>query len=226
MIPSLIFLLLRRYGQRHPEKAARLRAAAGFAARIGLLLLLTGFLALSTSSQERLLQYTIKRSGSAIGVLTVREIRTGNHLSLKMQSTATTRFLFTIQLQALEEAVFENGALTYSHFYQKVNNSERVNTQMQATAVGYKVSGGAVQELKQGPITYNMVCLYGTEPVQVRQVFADKYHRFVPIEVQGPHHYKITFPDGAANEYFYRNGVCISVALNNTWFSVKMELKN
>jgi hypothetical protein len=227
MLPSLVFLLLRRYQKRHPEKARLLCVRFYFVARAALALLLTAGMALYAFSQERVLHYIVKRNGNAVGSLVVNENKEGDRTTYKLKSVVKSSFLFTLTVKAIEEAIYENGILTYSFFYQKVNSSERVNTKIQATGAAYKLTGK--QEtllLKRYPITFNMVCLYTLEPVHERQVFMDKYQKFVPIETIGPHHYKIVFPDGAFNEYYYQAGICVKVKLNSTWFSAEMELKN
>lgn len=197
------------------------------AVRLLLLLLFTAGGATYAFSQERVLHYTIKRGGDAVGLMTVSEIKEGNRIALKLQSAVKTSLLFTINVKALEEAVYENGVLTYSRFYQKVNSSERANTHIRASGAAYKVtSKQETAVLKQYPITYNMVCLYTMEPLHVRNIFMDKHRQFVPIEMTGPHRYKITFPDGGYNEYWYQNGICIRIKMNSTWFNIEMELKN
>ena len=227
MLPSLILLLLRRYQKRHPEEARLLCTRFYFVARVALLLLLTTGIALYAFSQERALRYVIKRNGNAVGNLVVKETKEANRTVYKMQSLVKSNFLFTLTVKAIEEAIYENGNLTYAFFYQKVNSSERVNTKIQATGAAYKVTDKQeITLLKRYPITYNMVCLYTMEPEHVRQVFMDKYRKFVPIETISPHHYKIVFPDGASNEYRYRDGVCVNIKLHGTWFSAVMELEN
>ena len=197
-----------------------------FVARMVLLLLLTTGVMCYAFAQERVFQYVVKRNGDRIGDMVVKENKEGNRVTYKMQSAVKTSFLFTITARALEEAVYENGILTYSHFYQKVNSNERVNTEIQASRNGYVViSKQDVSALKSYPITYNMVRLYTTEPLHQASVFADKFQRFVSIETIHPHQYKITFPDGNYNEYQYQAGVCTLVKLNSTWFNAEMELK-
>jgi hypothetical protein len=227
MLPSLLFLLLRRYQRKHPEKARLFCTRLHVAARVVLLVLLTAGIAVYAFSQERVLHYVVKRNGNSIGNLVLKETKADNRTTYKLQSAVKSSFLFTLTVKALEEAIYENGILTYSLFYQKVNSSERANTRIQATGAAYKVT--EKQEttlLKRYPITYNMVCLYTMEPAHVRQVFMDKYQKFVPIETISPHHYKIVFPDGASNEYYYQAGICVKVKLNSTWFSAVMELHN
>jgi len=226
MIPSLLFLLVRRYQKRHPQAVRRLASRLRFAARIGLLLLLMTGVAIYAFSQERVLPYIIKRSGTTVGNLIVRENRTGNQISYKLQSVVKSSFVFTVTVKTQEEAIYDNGVLTYLRFYQTLNNSERVNTKIEATTNGYMlVSEKESKPIYKDPITYNQICLYTVEPLHLKKVFADKFKQFIPIEIISPHHYKITFPDGASNEYFYQDGICVKAKLNTTWFTAEMELK-
>jgi hypothetical protein len=226
MIPSLIILLLRRYQKRHPEKVRHLVVRLRFAARIALLLLAMTGIALYAFAQDRVLQYTVKRSGTMVGNLVVKEKKTDDRITYHLQSAVKSSFLVTVAVHATEEAVYEKGILTYSRFYQKVNNNERVNTYIHATGSDYTVISKTEKKLlKKYPITYNMVCLYTMEPLHVTTVFSDKFRKFLPIETVGPHHYRIRFPEGGDNEYYYQSGLCVKVKLNGTWFSAEMELK-
>lgn len=227
MIPSLLLLLWHRYQKNHPEKGPQLTRHLYLLLRIVLLLVIMTGVTLYAFSQERVLQYTIKRGGSPVGSLVVKESKADNEITYKLQSAVKTSFLFTITVKALEEAVYQNGILTYSRFYQKVNSNERVNTEIQANGKMYVlIDKQEAKPLNRYPITYNMVCLYTIEPLHHTRIFADKYQQFVPIENPKPHQYKITFPDGNYNEYYYQAGICTHVEFNSTWFSAEMELKH
>jgi hypothetical protein len=227
MIPSLIFLLLRRYHRRHPEAARRLRGHLRFAARLALVLLLTAGIACYAFAQERVLQYAVKRNGNPVGTLALTESKGGNRIVYKLQSVIKTSFLCTIAAKGVEEAVYENGVLVQSFFYQKVNGNERVNTRMQAAGNGYTVvSHSKTKSLRRYPITYNMVCLYTLEPLHRTTVFSDRFQEFLPVETLRPHQYKVTFPDGAYSEYRYQNGLCTNIKIHGTLFSAEMSLKN
>ncbi|HUP12096.1 MAG TPA: DUF6134 family protein [Niastella sp.] len=227
MLPSLIFLLLRRYQQKHPENAKLLFSRLRFAARIGLLLLLTVCMALYARAQVLVLQYQVSRGSALVGTLVVQESKQNGQVRYKLQSAIQTSFLFTITGKVIEEAVYENGILIYARMYQKLNNKEQVNTEIKAQGNRYHVTSRAVTKpLNNYPITYNLVCLYTVEPLHRTTVFVEKFQRFVPIETLGPHQYKVTFPDGAYNEYYYKAGICIKVKVSTTWFRAEMNLKS
>lgn len=226
MLLSLLFLMLRRYHQKYPEKAQLFFVRLRFVARVVFLILLMAGIAVYAFSQERVLQYIVKRNGDAVGNMIFKEIKDSNRVTYKLQSEVKTSFVFTITVKAIEEATYENGILTYSRFYQKVNSNERVNTEIQASGRGYLViSRQNVKPLNSYPITCNLICLYTMEPLHQTRIFSDKFQQFISIENVGLHHYRIKFPDGNYNEYFYQSGTCIKVKLNSTWFCAEMELK-
>ena len=83
-----------------------------------------------------------------------------------------------------------------------------------------------VEENIQRPaIGYNMVCLYTIEPVQNRQVYCDKYQKFLPIQKIEEHHYRIRFPDDNTNDYYYQNGQCAKIKVDRSFYSVVMEAR-
>jgi len=91
----------------------------------------------------------------------------------------------------------------------------------------YAISSGTLQEtLSSYPITYNMICLYDKEPVDVPKVYSDKFQQFLPIQTVADHHYRIKFPDGNFNEYYYKEGRCVRVEVHNSLFRSTFELQN
>ena len=76
------------------------------------------------------------------------------------------------------------------------------------------------------PISYNMICLYAKEPVGVPIVYSDKFQQFLDILPVGDRHYRVRFPDGNYNEYFYKDGLCTRVEIHHRLFRSSFELQN
>jgi hypothetical protein len=226
MIPALIFLLLRRYRRTHSEKAERLSATLGKTSKIVLLclhLMLVYYIALPQNTH---IVYSIKRKGNEVGTMSVLQQSSNNKTWLRLESQITIRLLLSITAKALEEAVFENGILQSSSVYQKLNGNERVNKKTKLADSTYIVTNGSRSEiLKNYPIQFNMVCLYHHEPLKIANVYSDKFQRLLPIQILGDHHYKIVFPDGNYNEYFYSNGLCSRVEVHHSLYRSSFELK-
>lgn len=227
MIPTIIYLLMRRYRKTNPAKAEELailmRKTSKFIL-VFVLLILTCYLAFSQASQ---LQYSIKRKGTQIGLISFSQQSVGNKRVFKIDSEIKTRILFLFTAIGREESVFENDVMVSSSVYQKLNGNEQLNKKTTLVGKNYIVSKGKQSEtLNSYPISYNMICLYAKEPVDVATVYSDKFQQFLSIQALNDHHYRIKFPDGNYNEYFYKEGLCTRVEVHHRLYRSSFELKN
>jgi hypothetical protein len=183
------------------------------------------FLVCQTSAQEKSLSYTIKRDGQSVGSMNIIQVKAGNTISYKLHSEVKTKFILTFTAKRIEEAIYNNGVLIYSSVYQNQNGKEKLSKQVRFDGNKYIVTDkGTKEQLSNTPIKYNMVCLYTNEPSQINLVFSDKFQKLLPIQKLGEHHYKISFPDGNFNEYYYSDGTCKRIEVNHSFYSAVMEL--
>jgi hypothetical protein len=225
MIPAIILMLMRHYQKNNPQQFLILKTKLFYAAKILFLVAAACVLVLITRAQEKDLDYTIKKNGSKVGKMTVKEIKDGSKISLRLQSDIKTSFIFTFTAKGIEEAQYDNGVLVYSSVYQKLNGSEKVNKQIRFVNDEYIISNnGKEEKLSNVKIYYNLVCIYNHEPLGTVLIFSDKYQKFLAINKIEDHHYKIKFPDGSSNEYWFENGVCKKIEIDHTFYSATMEL--
>ncbi len=227
MIPTIIYLVLRRYRKTNPAKAAQLdllfRTARKFIL-LFVLLLLFGVIAFSQSNQ---LRYSINRKGSQVGTISFFQQFAGNKKIFRTESEVKTRMLFLFTAIGREESVYENGVLQSSSVYQKLNGSERLNKKTMLVGRNYVVYNGKHPEtLANYPISYNMICLFAMEPSAVTKVYSDRFQQFLDIQPVRNHQYRVRFPDGNYNEYFYTNGLCTRVEVHHSLYRSSVELKN
>jgi len=226
MIPTIIYLLLRRYRRTNPEKAKRLMMILRKANRLLFLFILLLLASLFAFPQHTRLEYSIKRKGSEIGTMSFSQYYSGSKTMFKVESEIKTRFIFIITAKALEEAVYENGIMIWSTIYQKMNGNERVNKKTKLNGKNYIVTKGLESEtINDYPICFNMVCLYIKEPLNSLKIYSDNFQQFLDIQKMGDHHYKIIFPDGNYNEYYYGNGLCSKVDVHHRLYRSSFELK-
>lgn len=226
MIPTIIYLLLRRYRRRNPEKAEKITSIVRNASRIILLFIVLLLISHFALPQSTHLEYSIKRKGSEIGTMLFSQHVSGNKTSFKIESHIKARLVFLMTVKAIEEAIYENGILTWSFMYRKMNGTEKVNKKTMLSGSNYVITKGRQSEkLNAYPINYNMICLYLQEPVTVSKVYSDNFQQFLAIQKLGDHHYKINFPDGNYNEYHYSNGLCSKVEVHHRFYSSTIELK-
>jgi hypothetical protein len=183
------------------------------------------FAATVSFSQEQKLFYAVQRNGKKVGDLSFRSLRAGTKITYRIQSEVNVKMLLSISVKALEQSVYENEVMQSSSVVRHVNGKEKANKQIRNNGKGLTVSeNGENRELKNYLVKFNTHCLYSTEPVHYTNVFADNYQQFVPIVKIADHHYRIAFPDGNSNDYFYEKGICRKVKVKSRLFDVEFVL--
>lgn len=191
--------------------------------------LLVGLFSLRTiaNAQEKKLEYTIKRNGDVVGNIHFTHGIAGNRTVLTMESEVNTRFIFSFNAKAKEETIYDKGIMTWSTIFRKLNGKVKVDKKTKATGSNYTVyKGNKTETLNNYPIRYNMLSIYISEPVNIRKVYSDNFQQEIDIQMIADHHYKIKFPDGNYNEYFYTDGVCSKIEIHHRLYSASIELRS
>ena len=226
MITTILYLMMRRYKRNHPEKAEVFQSFINKCSRCIFLILICLVMGIGTFSQDKTLVYAIKRNGSEVGKVQFTQNTIGTRTTLKMESEVRTRFIFLFTAKAKEEAIYDSGIMTWSSIYRKMNGSVKADKKIKATGNIYTIyNEDKTEKLNNYPIRYNMLSLYTNEPVNFSTVFSDNFQQLT-IQTINPHHYKIKFPDGNSNEYFYTNGMCTKVKISHSLYSATIELKS
>jgi hypothetical protein len=225
MIPTIILILMRHYQKNNPQQFLVVKAKLLYAFKIVFFIGVAFIIAMVTRAQEKNLLYTVKKNGNKIGYMHVKENREGSIVRLSLKSDIKTSFIIRFSAVGIEEAKYDNGILVSSFVYQKLNGTEKINKQIRYVNGGYVINSKGIEEaLTNEKIYYNLLCIYNHEPFQSVLIFSDKYQKFLPIYKIGEHHYRIKFPEGSANDYWFENGVCKKIEVDHAFYSVIMEL--
>ena len=191
--------------------------------------LLVVFLVTMTSinAQQKKLEYYIKRNGDVVGNIHFIQGIVGNRTVLTMESEVNTRFIFNFKAKAKEEVIYDNGIMTWSSIFRKLNGNVKVDKKTKANGSAYTVyKGSKTETLNNYPIRYNMLSVYIIEPLNITKVYSDNFQQLINIQKIADHYYKIKFPDGNYNEYFYTNGVCSKIEIHHSLYSATIELRS
>lgn len=195
--------------------------------RLKLTLIILLGITISTHAQQNKFEYSIKRNGDEVGTIHFTQGIAGNRTVLTMESEVNTRFIFSFTARAKEEAIYDNGIMTWSSIYRKLNGKVKVDKKTKANGNTYTVyKGSKTETLSNYPIRYNMLSVYISEPVNITQVYSDNFQQQINIQKIANHHYKIKFPDGNYSEYFYTNGICSMVEIHHSLYRATIELKS
>ena len=183
------------------------------------------FLSFSTlaKAQSTQMNYKIMRGGNDIGRLQLEKKIVGNKSNLMLTSEIKTYLLFLITVLVKESAIFENGKLIYSSQFRKINGTTKMDKQTLHVEDKYVVTeNGKKEKLKLPLIDYNVLSLYFAEPITVKSVYSDKQQCYINLIKMNDGGYKIKFADGNTNNFYYQNGVCTKVKINNPFYSIEI----
>ncbi|MDX2048107.1 MAG: DUF6134 family protein [Chitinophagaceae bacterium] len=222
MIPTLIFLFIRRYNRRHPGMIRKYILLAGKVILAAVALCLVH----NAAAQGNELLYDVVRNNKKIGTLKIQCSSYANKVWYKLESDIKIRFIVSFTAEAHEETIFENGVIVYSSLYRKLNGKEKANKKMVLTASGYEIQDGPEKEtLNYETLQNSILTLYHKEPIDVKRVYSDNHRQYLAIEKTGDHIYRLIFPDGKYNEYHYRNGVCTAIQIHHSLYNVTVRLR-
>lgn len=191
-------------------------------------LLLTNFLFLFfvLNGQDQKTDYKIIFRGDSVGNMQLCKNKTGDNISLKLTSRVRIRFFVKVNVECQEMSSFQNGRLIYSNVSRVVNGKEKAARQTRAYGDTYEATsfGKAVTSTIK-PIDYNLNMLYFQEPFNKQIVYSDNFQQFLTVEQVALHRYKIVLPDGNYNYYTFTDGLCSTVELHHSFYTVYIKLK-
>ena len=229
MIPLLIYIFSKRY--RKPGGAyAGLQISKFLKARflilfISILVVLFLIIPISSRSQHQQLNYKVIQGGNQVGWMRLEKTTTGNQSSLLLVSEIKALIILFINVSAKESSFFNNGQLIYSSQFRTKNGTTKVNKQTRFVDNKYEVlENGEKLSLNYHFIGTNLLSLYFIEPIGINFVYCDKQEAFVQIKKTGDGGYKIKFPDGNSNCFYYSGGICTKIKVNTSFYSADIIL--
>ena len=175
-------------------------------------------------AQRSELKYNVIQNKDIIGWLKLNKSDSANSSVIKFSSEIKKRLIILFTIIEQQESLFQNGILTYSHVYRKVNDNVKINKQTTHTGDHYLVKKEkTATPLMINNIGYNQLSLYFYEPGDIKEVYSDNYERYLKLEKAGGQ-YILKLPDGNKTTYYYSNGICTKVKVEQSLFTVEFVL--
>lgn len=218
MIPVLLLWLYRKYFK---DKTFRIKQRP-----VRQLPVVLGccILALPALAQESKSIYKVYHKEKQIGTMEFVRLEKGEDLHLRASSSIRAKFLFKVDLNTVDQALFVKGRLISSSVYRHVNGEDKQTKYTRFSNGRYQlIEGRDTQQLNHSSISYSMLMLYFQEPVQQTQVYSDAFQKFLTIKKAGDHAYRVDLPDGNHNIYRFKDGICYEIEVHRTMYTIVMK---
>lgn len=224
MLPALIFWFYKKYFYKISGKADQTIQKKNSGKNSFTMLFV--FITINLHSQEQTRQYKVLYKGNIVGSVQFYQKQTGNDIFLKMTLNVSMSFIINVRVNTEEESKYSDGKLVYSSLYRNVNGKQKANKKTIASGDIYETtSEGKKGSLNYTTIDYNFLLLYCHEPVNLSKVYSDNFQQFLSIKKEAEHRYKIVLPDGNYNYYTYKNGICESVEVHHSLYTIQLKLQ-
>ncbi|MBC7845080.1 MAG: hypothetical protein H7Y10_01145 [Flavobacterium sp.] len=183
------------------------------------------FIPMLLNAQNLQLNYKIIRNGEEIGWLRLDKNTVGNTSVLLLVSEIKTKIVFPIAVFAKESSTFEKGKLVCSSQIRRTNGAIKLEKQTRLMGNEYEVTAnGEKKKLSFSTITENLLSLYFQEPIATKSVYCDNQQCFVKVARTDDGGYKVQFPNGNVNCFYYKEGVCAKIKIVHSFYSVEVIL--
>ncbi len=231
MIPFIIYIILKACSQKNPAQTfLQIRNYLSTRFHIiffGMLLIILTLIPILSRSQYLQLKYKIVQGGDDIGWLRLERIVNGDTSTLLLASELKKRIFFEITVSAKESSVYKSGKLIFSSQFRKTNGDTKLNKQTRLVEDKYVVlEDGEKQNLAFPFIGTNLLSLYFQEPVGINTVYSDNHECFIKVTKTDDGGYKVKFPDGNSNCYYYINGICTKIVISHTFYTAEIILNS
>ncbi|WP_139259799.1 DUF6134 family protein [Flavobacterium xinjiangense] len=191
-----------------------------------LLIRLMLLLPIVSIAQNVQLNYKIMQGRNDIGWLRIEKNSTGNKSELLLVSEIKTKVILPITLFTRESSTFENGKLIYSSQFRKTNGTTKLDKQTKLVEDKYEVLENGEKVKLAFPTVYtNLLSLYFQEPITSNSVYCDRQQCFVKITKTEDGGYKMKFPNGNSNCFYYKEGICTKIKIDHSFYSAEIILK-
>jgi hypothetical protein len=160
--------------------------------------------------------YDILLAGRDVGELKIEAVA-GNQAneSFRVQGAINTLFYDVVYVG---ENLFEKGVLKSSLSTQEVNGNMKEKTRTyqtpqnsyQVVFADAKAGRKKIPDLPH-PISHTVTSLYYREPVNLRQVYSERFGQMCALRRLSASSYEVVMPDGKKATYHYRAGRCQKV---------------
>lgn len=176
-------------------------------------------------TQQNILTYRVMHSNKQIGIMTIHRTTSGQRTEFFMASEVRKRLIALFTINETHTETFINGIMMDASVNRKINGKVNAAKKTYLSGVTYTcISGESRQSKIWDPVTLSVLGMHFIEPVEMTAAFSDNFQQLLKIYPIGNHSYKLVFPDGNINIFYYSNGVCSKIVAEHSLYTLEFIL--
>lgn len=172
------------------------------------------------------ISFNVVKKSTVIGYINIEKRSLNQTTTFTITSEVNAKVVFNFNAIGKEKSVYNKDTLIYSSVYRMLNNKVKLNQSLLFENGAYILENMGKREIVNfNVIRRNLVTLYFHEPIGINKIYSDKYKEMLNITVLGNSKYKVVFPNKSVSIYEYKNGKCINVDVEGSFYKVQITSK-
>ena len=171
------------------------------------------------------LNYSVMWKGDSIGIVSAHKYDSADFRIYVINSEVKFWFFGIKTITYDYHTIYRQDTLISAFSKYLRNGVLKMETSVQLIGAEYKilVDGNSRFLSDSNPIERSVTTIYHNEPYLLSKIFSERYGEVLNITSPDPNHYFIEKPDGRQTEYFFENGICSRVVIDNFFTTFTFE---
>lgn len=188
-----------------------------------LILVIALFICSGSIAQQSQVKFNILKKDKSIGILQIEKKENTPYTDYRVSSSIEVSFIKKFRVNATEKFRYKDGLLIFSSVNRSINEKKKDPKKLLFLKGKYVITDGETRRTFQYPeITSNLVLLYFFEPIHIKTVYCDNLQIMVELKKIAANQYRIDFPNGVSNVFYYKAGKCVRVDVTGTFFKARL----
>lgn len=180
---------------------------------------------LNTSLEAQNLNYSVMWKGDSIGIVSANKYDSAEFKVYAIKSRVEFWFLGIKTINYDYITIYKQDTLISAHTRYTRNGDTKAESFVRLHDTGYSiiVDGDSRMISNPHPIVHSVTAIYHNEPHLLTGIFSERFGEILKVNSPDPNHYFIEKPDGRQTEYYFENGICSKVVIDNFFTTFTFE---
>lgn len=174
------------------------------------------------------LKYDILIDDKVIGdLIAIKDLKSDSSFEYSVLSNVDYKILFSFHISFDYKTVFNrNGKYSSSTFEYIMNDDIKESNWINCNSEEcYVYEGDEIIKVIDNSVKFTAIQLYFKEPLNGLSVFSERFCDMFEVEKEKGG-YKVDFPGGSTNTYYYRNGICYRVLIETLISDMEIKVRD
>ena len=177
------------------------------------------------SLNAQTLNYSVVWKGDSIGIISANKYDSADFNVYTIKSKVEFWFFGIKTINYEYQSLYKQDTLVQAFTKYTRNGDTKAESSVILHDKAYNIMVDGITHIMTSPhpIGSSVTAIYHNEPILLSSIFSERFGEILKVNSPDPNHYFIEKPDGRQTEYYYENGICSKVIVDNFFTSFTFE---